>query len=77
MDAAFMLFKRHESGIHAVRIHPRIRTTSHASTLTTQQHQEPRSGAAWPGPDAPARAETPRYLQQILFDTADAGDLAG
>ena len=36
MDAAFMLFKRHESGIHAVRIHPRI-----------------------------------------LFDTADAGDLAG
>jgi hypothetical protein len=45
MDAAFMLFKRYESGIHAVRIHPRIRITSHAGTLTTQQYQEPRSGA--------------------------------
>ena len=42
MDAAFMLFKRHESGIHAVRIHLRVPTASHASTLTAQQHQQHR-----------------------------------
>ena len=76
MDAAFMLFKRHESGIHAVRIHLQVRTISHANTLTAQQHQQHRIvAAASPGPDAPARADAAkRFHDREQFWANSAGN---